>query len=80
MFSLPAKAAEVVNTQVSRHPEQPVVDTLNSKEFPGAPCHSQERFLDNVLGRITVTKKVRHKANQGGFVSLQENAQGFGIT
>ena len=52
---------------------------MNSNEFPGALRNSQERFLDNVLGRVPVTKKVRHKANQGGLVSLQENTEAFGI-
>ena len=79
MLSLPAKAAEMVDTQVSRHPEQPVMAALNSKELPGALCHSQERFLDDVLGRVVVAKKVRHKAKQRGLVSLQENTEAFGI-
>ena len=80
MFSLPGKTAQVVDTQISRHPEQPVMAASNSNEFPGALRNSQERFLDNVLGRVPVTKKVRHKANQGGFVSLQENTEAFGIS
>ena len=79
MLSLPAKAAEMVDTQVSRHPEQPVMAALNSNQFSGVFCDSQERFLDDVLGRVSVTEKVCHKANQGGLVSLQENTEAFGI-
>jgi hypothetical protein len=75
MFPRACVPPDAADTEVVRHPQQPVVTAFHLEQAARPARDLQKRFLNHVLGGIVIPEESPHEAQEGLLVPSEKCAQ-----